>query len=243
MENISLLAAFAAGIISYVSPCILPLIPMYISFISGMSLKELGRGHDRKQILGRVAISSLLFILGFSIIFVGLGASATFVGRLLLTKLSILRKAAGVVIIILGLHVAGVFRLRFLNYEKRFHLANSPAGFMRPFLAGLAFAFGWTPCVGPVLSAVLVYSSSQETVWQGVWLLFMYSLGLGIPFFVTGMSINVFLSFLKRVRRYYKVIEIITGVFLVIMGTLFIIGYFDVLPSFMAKWFPWLLKG
>lgn len=243
MENISLLAAFVAGIISYVSPCILPLVPMYISFISGMSLEELGRGHDRKQILGHVAISSLLFVLGFSIIFVGLGASATFTGRLLLAKLSILRKAAGVVIIILGLHVAGVFRLRFLNYEKRFHLVNSSAGFMRPFLAGLAFAFGWTPCVGPVLSAILIYSSSQETVWQGVWLLSMYSLGLGIPFFLTGMSINAFLSFLKRIRRYYKVIEIITGAFLVIMGILFIIGYFDVLPSFMAKLFPWLLKG
>lgn len=243
MESTSFFAAFAAGLVSFVSPCILPLIPMYISFISGLSLEELRNEGDRKRISRRVMVSSLLFILGFSIIFVGLGASATFFGKILLSRLSILRIIAGLVIIILGMHVAGVFKFRFLNYERRFNLNTTKGGFVKPFLVGLAFAFGWTPCVGPVLSAILVYSSSQETVWQGIWLLSMYSLGLGIPFFLTGMGINTFLNILKKIRKYYRAIEIAIGVSLIIMGILLITDYFTILTSYLARWFSWLLRG
>jgi len=243
MEGVSLFAAFAAGIISFISPCVLPLIPMYISFVSGLSLDEMRSRTDRREILKRVTISSLLFILGFSIIFIGLGASATFLGKFLLARLSVLSKIAGVVIIILGLHIAGAFRIGFLNYEKRVHFSSRPAGFLGPFLIGLAFAFGWTPCIGPVLGAILVYSSSQETVGQGILLLSMYSLGLGIPFLLTGISVNAFLSLLKKIQRYYRAIEILTGAFLVIMGIFLITGSFAVLSSYMVKWFPWLAKG
>jgi cytochrome c-type biogenesis protein len=150
---------------------------------------------------------------------------------------------AGFVIIVLGLHVAGVLKFRFLYYERRFKLNTTKGGFVKPFLVGLAFAFGWTPCVGPVLSAILVYSGSQETVWQGIWLLSMYSLGLGIPFFITGISINTFLSILKKIRKYYRAIEIIVGVSLIIMGILLITDSFTIITCYLTRWFPWLLKG
>ena len=241
--NISLLAAFIAGIISFISPCVLPLIPMYISFISGLSLEEMKNGIGNKRILRRVAIGSLLFILGFSIVFIVMGASATFLGRFLLAKLSILRKISGFIIIIFGLHITGVFRLGFLNYEKRFHFRHRPARFLGPFLVGLAFAFGWTPCIGPVLSAILIYSGSQETVWQGISLLSMYSLGLGVPFFLAGIGANTFLSFLKKIRKYYRVVEIVTGIFLMIMGVLLIMDFLTVLNDYLVKWFPWLIRG
>lgn len=243
MENVSLFAAFAAGIISFISPCVLPLIPMYISFISGMSLDEMKSTVNRKQILKRVTASSVLFVLGFSVVFVALGASVTFLGKLMLARLSILSKVAGVLIVIFGLHTTGLLKLRFLNYERRFHPGSKPAGLLGPFLIGLAFAFGWTPCVGPVLATILVYSGSQDTVWQGIIFLSMYSLGLGIPFILTGLSINAFLSYTKRIQKHYKVIEISIGVFLVIMGILLITGHIAVLAGYVAGWFPWLVKG
>ncbi len=241
--SISLFAAFIAGIISFISPCVLPLIPMYISFISGLSLEEMKNGIGNKRILRRVTISSLLFILGFSIVFILMGASVTFLGGFLLAKLSMLRRISGFIIIVFGLHITGVFRLGFLNYEKRFHFRHRPARFFGPFLVGLAFAFGWTPCIGPVLSAILIYSGSQETVWQGISLLSMYSLGLGVPFFLAGIGTNTFLSFLKRIQKYHRVIEIATGVLLMIMGVLIIVDFLTVLNDYLVRWFPWLLRG
>lgn len=241
--EISLFAAFFAGLISFVSPCILPLIPMYLSFISGTSLDEMKSNINRKQMLKKVTISSLLFVLGFSFVFIALGASATFFGKFLLSKLSLFSKIAGVVIIILGLHIAGVFNLRFLNYQKRFNFNNKTLGFMGPFVAGLAFAFGWTPCFGPVLGTILLYSSSQDTLEQGILLLSIYSLGLAIPFLLTGVGINTFLSFLQRAKKYYKVIEVVTGIFLMIMGIAMILGSFSSFSNYIVKWFPWLLTG
>jgi len=245
MESVSLFSAFIAGIISFISPCVLPLIPMYISFISGLSLEEMKGKADRKQVLKKVAVSSLLFILGFSIIFTGLGASATFLGRFLLNpqRLSVLSKIAGAIIVAFGLHIAGAFRTGFLNYERRFRFRRKPVGLIGPFLVGLAFAFGWTPCVGPILGTILIYSGSQDTVGQGVILLSMYSLGLGVPFFLTGISINAFFSFLRRIQKYYKAIEIFTGGCLVIMGILIITDSFSILSSYLVRWFPWLSIG
>jgi cytochrome c-type biogenesis protein len=241
--SISLFAAFIAGIISFISPCVLPLIPMYISFISGLSLEEMKNGIGSKRILRRVIISSLLFIFGFSIVFILMGASFTFLGGFLLAKLSMLRKISGFIIIVFGLHIIGVFRLRFLNYERRFHFRHRPARFIGPFLVGLAFAFGWTPCIGPVLSAILIYSGSQETVWHGISLLSMYSLGLGVPFFLAGIGTNTFLSFLKRIQKYHRVIEIATGTLLITMGVLLIMDFLTVLTNYLVRWFPWLLRG
>lgn len=243
MESVSLLAAFAAGIASFISPCVLPLIPMYISFISGLSLDELQDSNDKKKILKQVVFNSLFFIIGFSLIFIVLGASATFFGGFLLSKFSLLTRIAGVIIIIFGLHIAGVFKIGFLNYERRFHLSGKPSGFLGSFLVGLAFAFGWTPCVGPVLAPILALSAQQETVSQGILLLTMYSLGLGIPFLLTGISINAFLSFTRRIQKYYRVIEIIIGVGLIIMGILFVTGSFSIIAGYMMNWFPWLVRG
>jgi cytochrome c-type biogenesis protein len=241
--EVSIFAAFFAGLISFISPCILPLIPMYLSFISGMSLDEMKSDINRKKILGKVIISSILFVLGFSFVFIALGASATFFGKFLLSKLSLFSKIAGVIIIILGLQIAGVFNLRFLNYQKKFNFNNKTLGFMGPFVAGLAFAFGWTPCFGPVLGTILIYSSSQDTLWQGILLLSIYSLGLAIPFLLTGIGINAFLGFLQRIKKYYKAIELVTGVFLIIMGVTMVMGSFTNVSNYIARWFPWLLNG
>lgn len=243
MESISLFAAFLAGIISFISPCVLPLIPMYISFISGLSLDEMKGDNDRKRILKKVLISSVLFVIGFSVIFIGLGASSTFLGKFLLSRLSLFSKIAGAIIIILGLHVAGVFKLAFLNYEKRFHFKNKPVGSFSPIIAGLAFGFGWTPCVGPVLGTILLYSSSKDTVSQGISLLSMYSLGLGIPFIITGISINAFFIFLQKIKKYYRYIEIFIGICLVIMGILILLDAFSIIAEYISRWFPWLVVG
>ena len=241
MGGISLIAAFGAGIISFVSPCVLPLIPAYISFISGLSMEELSVENSRT--LRRIMLNSLAFILGFSIVFVALGATATFAGQLLLSKMSVLSKIAGIVIVIFGLHMAGVFKIRFLNYEKKFHASNKPVGLLGTFLVGLAFAFGWTPCVGPILAGILGLAMIEETVWEGIKLLSAYSLGLGIPFFLTGIGINRFLSVFARIKRYFKAIEIASGTLLVLVGFMIFFNYLNVLSIYIIRLFPWLNVG
>ncbi len=235
------MAAFGAGIISFVSPCVLPLIPAYISFISGLSMEELSK--ENSQTMRRIMLNSLAFILGFSIVFVALGATATFAGQLLLSKMSVLSKIAGVVIVIFGLHMAGVFKIRFLNYEKKFHASNKPVGLLGTFLVGLAFAFGWTPCVGPILAGILGLAMIEETVGEGIKLLSAYSLGLGIPFFLTGIGINRFLSVFARIKRYFKAIEIASGTLLVLVGFMIFFNYLNVLSIYIIKLFPWLNVG
>lgn len=242
-SDISLLVAFGAGIISFVSPCVLPLIPMYLSFISGLSLEEMASEYNKGKVIKKIVLSSVLFVIGFSIIFVALGASSTFIGRFLLSKFSILSKVAGVVIVILGLHLTGIFNLRFLNYEKRLHLDRRPKGIIGPLIIGMAFAFGWTPCVGPVLSAILLYSSSQDTVTQGVLLLSLYSLGLGMPFLIAGVSVNAFLSFIRKMRRQLSIIKVVVGVFMAFMGILVATGSLSLIAEYFARLFPWLVIG
>ncbi len=241
MDGISLIAAFGAGIISFVSPCVLPLVPAYISFISRLSMEEMSV--DNSRTLRRIMLNSLAFILGFSIVFVALGATATFAGQLLLSKMSVLSKIAGVVIVIFGLHMAGVFKIRFLNYEKKFHASNKPVGLLGTFLVGLAFAFGWTPCVGPILAGILGLAMIEETVWEGIKLLSAYSLGLGIPFFLTGIGINRFLSVFARIKRYFKAIEIASGTLLVLVGFMIFFNYLNVLSIYIIRLFPWLNVG
>jgi cytochrome c-type biogenesis protein len=232
-ENISLLAAFTAGLISFISPCVLPLIPAYLSFISGVSVEEM-KSQDRKsEVLKKVSLNTILFVLGFSLVFVALGASATFVGDFLLSKLSLFNKIAGAIIMLLGLHLLGVFRIGFLNYEKRFHTRSRPLGPFGSFLVGLAFAFGWTPCIGPILAGILLVASNQDTVTKGVVLLSSYSLGLGIPFFVTAVSFHTFLSVFGWIKKHFRVVEIISGSFLIIIGFLIFIGSFSSLTGFL----------
>jgi cytochrome c-type biogenesis protein len=243
MENISILAAFTAGVISFISPCVLPLIPGYLSFISGVSMEELKGGDKRSNVLRKVSLNTLFFVLGFSVVFVAMGASATFIGEFLLSNLSLFNKIAGVIIIILGLHIMGVFRISFLNYEKRFHAKGKPLGPFGSFLVGLAFAFGWTPCIGPILGGILALAANQDTVGKGMVLLSSYSLGLGIPFFITAVSFNTFLGFFGWVKKYFRTIEIIAGLLLVIIGFLMFVGSFGYIAGLLNQWLPWLQGG
>ena len=243
-EEISMLAAFFAGILSFLSPCVLPLVPAYISFMSGVSVDELQKTENRGEVLRKTLLTSLAFIIGFSIVFVALGATATALGEFLLAKFNFISKIAGLVIIILGLHFLGLFKkaLSFMNYEKRFHLQKVQAGVAGAFLLGLAFAFGWTPCVGPILGPILFLAGGQETVGEGIVLLTAYSLGLGIPFLLTAVATQRFLHVFDKVKRHFHVIEMISGLFLVLVGLLIFSGKFTVIATKLIEWFPWLLK-
>jgi cytochrome c-type biogenesis protein len=240
MENISILAAFTAGIISFISPCVLPLIPGYLSFISGVSIEEMKGRENRSAALKKVSVNTLLFVLGFSVVFTAMGASATFVGEFLFSKLPLFNKIAGAIIMILGLHIMGVFRIPFLNYEKRFHARGKPLGPFGSFVVGLAFAFGWTPCIGPILGGILGLAANQNTVGKGVVLLSSYSLGLGIPFFITAVSFNTFLGFFGWIKKHFRTIEIIAGLLLVAIGFLMFIGSFGYIAGLLNQWFPFL---
>ncbi len=238
MENVNILTAFIFGIISFISPCVLPIVPGYLSFISGYSFDEMVNS-SRSELFKKVTINSILFIIGFSLIFVALGASATAVGRFLVEKMDFFSKIAGVIIIIFGLHMTGIFKIKFLNYEKKFH-SDKKIGPLGSFVAGLAFAFGWTPCIGPVLAAILAIAAQQDTIGKGIVLLSAYSLGLGIPFLITSLSINAFLAFFKKFSRYIRWVEIGGGVLLILVGFLIMTNNLTVLSSYFAKWFPFL---
>ncbi|NIM97500.1 MAG: cytochrome c biogenesis protein CcdA [candidate division Zixibacteria bacterium] len=237
MENVTVLAAFTAGIISFISPCVLPLIPGYLSFISGVSLEEMKGGDRKSGALKKVSLNTLLFVLGFSFVFTAMGASATFIGEFLLSKLALFNKIAGVIIVVLGLHIMGLFRISFLNYEKRFHTKTKPLGPLGSFVVGLAFAFGWTPCIGPILGGILLLASNQDTVGKGIVLLSSYSLGLGIPFFITAVSFNTFLGVFGWVKKHFRTVEIVSGLLLVTIGFLIFIGSFSYVAGLFNQWF------
>ncbi|MFZ4621465.1 MAG: cytochrome c biogenesis CcdA family protein [Bacteroidota bacterium] len=237
-ENINILTAFLFGLLSFISPCVLPIIPGYISFISGHTLDDL-KG-DNKSAARAVMINSLVFIAGFTVIFVLMGAAATSIGKVLNDNLNLISKIAGFIIIIFGLHMIGIFKIGFLNYEKRFHLQEKKLGILGSFAVGAAFAFGWTPCIGPVLAGILAIASQQETVLQGIILLFVYSLGLGIPFFLTAISINKFFTLFNRIKKHFHTIEVVGGVMLVAVGILMMTNYLTIIASYLSKWFPFL---
>jgi cytochrome c-type biogenesis protein len=235
-ENVTLLAAFAAGFLSFISPCVLPLIPGYISFVSGATLEDMrsGAGASRRQ----VVIASLAFILGFSLVFVALGASATAIGQFIFDRQPILSKIAGALIIVFGLHTMGVFRLAFLDTEKRARTSRKPAGPLGALLVGVAFAFGWTPCIGPILAGILVVAGSQDTIGQGVLLLAVYSLGLGVPFLLTSLAIDRFFSVAAAIRRHYHAIELTSGGLLVAIGLLIFTGQLTVIVRYLQPYLP-----
>jgi cytochrome c-type biogenesis protein len=240
--NVTYLAALFAGLISFISPCVLPLVPAYISFISGVSMEELRNAERRQQTTFRLMMSSLLFIAGFTVVFVLLGATATVIGNFLLKNLGFLSKAAGVILILFGLHVAGFIKIPFLNYEARFQADNKPKSAIGAFLVGSAFAFGWTPCIGPILGGILAIAGSQETVGQGMLLLLVYSIGLGIPFFLTAAATQRLLSAMNRVKKRFKTIELVSGAFLIIIGVMMVFNLFTALNGMLVKWLPWLAK-
>lgn len=236
-ENVSLIAAFGAGFLSFISPCVLPLIPGYLSFVSGVSLEEM---RDERAVAARrqVVITSLAFVLGFSLVFVALGASASAIGKFLFRNSNILGKIAGVLVIIFGLHTMGVFRIPFLETEKRLQAGSKPKSLMGAVMVGMAFGFGWTPCIGPILSGILVLAGSQETVWEGVVLLAVYSMGLGIPFLLTSLAINKFFAASGRIRRHYHKIEIASGALLVGIGVLLFTDQMTVIVRYLTPYLP-----
>jgi cytochrome c-type biogenesis protein len=240
LENIGIITAFAFGFLSFISPCVLPIVPGYISFISGVSLNEIETTGDKSKARRKIILNTLFFILGFSLVFIFLGATATALGKFLIDNLPLFSQIAGVIIIIFGLHMAGVFKIKYLQYEKRIHTQTKPLGFLGSFVVGLAFAFGWTPCIGPILGAILGIAAQKETVWQGIILLTSYSAGLGIPFLITGISISAFYNFFNKIKRHFKKIEIIGGIMLIIVGILMITGSLTLIATYLTKWFPFL---
>ena len=237
-QNVTLLAAFAAGFLSFVSPCVLPLIPGYISFVSGVSVDEMRGDAAASASRGQVFIASLAFVLGFSLVFVALGASATAIGKFLFAKLPLLSRIAGVLLIVFGLHTMGVFKLAFLEQEKRVHTQRKPAGALGALLVGIAFAFGWTPCIGPILGGILAIAGSRNTIGEGVLLLAVYSLGLGIPFLLTSLAIDRFFGAAKRIRRHYHAIEVASGALLIAIGVLILTGQLTIIVRYLQPYLP-----
>jgi cytochrome c-type biogenesis protein len=232
-QDISIFIAFSAGFLSFVSPCVLPLIPSYITYITGVSFKDLADAETRTKLRWATASHSLLFIMGFSTIFILMGASATYLGQLLTRYQYWIMKAGGVLIIILGIYFTGLINLPFLQMERRFELRKKPLGYVGSFLVGIIFAAGWTPCVGPILSTILLYASTSKSFTTGVVLLAFYSMGLGVPFFLSSLAINSFLSAFERIKRYMRVITIVSGLFLIGIGILLLTDTFQEINSYL----------
>lgn len=237
-QEVTLLAAFAAGFLSFVSPCVLPLIPGYISFVSGISVDEMRGDAPPATSRLQIFVTSLAFVIGFSLVFIALGASATAIGKFLFARLPLFSKIAGAILIVFGLHTMGVFRLAFLETEKRVHSQRKPAGPLGAVLVGVAFAFGWTPCIGPILGGILAIAGSKNSVTEGITLLAVYSLGLGIPFLLTSLAINQFFGAARRIRRYYHAIELASGALLIVIGVLIISGELTIITRALQPYLP-----
>ncbi|MEI6703570.1 MAG: cytochrome c biogenesis CcdA family protein [Deltaproteobacteria bacterium] len=219
-QEVTFIGAFIAGLLSFLSPCVLPLIPSYITYITGLSFAELQAEHPTHVIRQKSILHSLSFICGFTVVFVMLGASATYIGSFLHHNADVIRKVGGVLLVVLGIHVTGLIPLRFLLGEKRVSIKHKPAGYAGSFLVGIAFAAGWTPCIGPILAAILAVAATEESVYQGIILLLFYSLGLGVPFFLSALAMHQFIVAFNRFKKYIRLFEIITGIFLMVIGVL-----------------------
>jgi cytochrome c-type biogenesis protein len=236
--EVPLTAAFLAGLLSFLSPCVLPLVPPYLCFITGASLEELTR-RDKAEVGYRlVLMPALLFVLGFATVFVAFGATASVAGQLLRDHMTLLAQIAGVAIILMGLHFLGVFRLGLLNREFRYMQAKRPVGLFGAYGIGLAFAFGWTPCIGPVLAVILAIAASEDSVASGAVLLGVYSAGLGVPFLAAALGVERFLGFLQRFRRHLGSVERATGALLVVTGVLFLTGTIQTMGFWLLEAFP-----
>lgn len=220
MTNIlQTLTAFGAGILSFFAPCVFPLIPAFICFITGLSAQDLTLSQEMTSVKRRLILSeSVLFILGFSLVFVTLGASASFLGSHFVTYKQIIRMIGGIVLILFGLHLVGLLKIKFLQYEKRIHLKTKPISWLGSLFVGMAFGFGWTPCVGPILGGILVLAATSETLVRGVTLLSFYSLGLALPFLLVSIGINQMLSLVTRIEKYLRVVTVISGILLIVIG-------------------------
>jgi cytochrome c-type biogenesis protein len=241
MQNVTIFAALLAGMLSFLSPCVLPLVPPYLVYLTGTSLERFADEETAPQVRRQAIFAALLFVLGFATVFVALGASASVIGKVLHTFSYALGKIAGVAIIVMGLHFLGVTRIAFLMQERRLAVSK-PAGLWGAYLMGLAFAFGWTPCIGPVLGTILAIAGSEETVVQGAGLLAVYSLGLGVPFIVAALAVESFAAFLAQFRAYIGVVEKAMGGLLVLTGIAFFAGWVPDFGSWLLQAFPDLGK-
>ncbi|HSJ09833.1 MAG TPA: cytochrome c biogenesis protein CcdA [Longimicrobiales bacterium] len=238
--SISFAVAFAAGVLSFLSPCVLPIVPGYLGFITGMSLDELSGETSRRAVL----VPALFFVLGFSIIFLLLGASATLLGQVMKVYQDWIARIGGIIIIIFGLHLLGVFRLAPLMRERRFQLNRSPAGYAGATVAGMAFGAGWTPCLGPVLGMLLTYASARATLGEGMVLLGSYAAGLAVPFLLAAAATGFFLRASRRMRGAIPVIEKVSGIILLIVGLLLVSGSFTVLSTWLVRFTPsWIMDN
>jgi cytochrome c-type biogenesis protein len=236
MLEVSMPAAVLGGLISFLSPCVLPLVPPYLSYLAGTTLDELQAGDDW-AVRRRALLTALLFVAGFSTVFVLLGATASALGQTVRQHLEILSTVAGIMIVIMGLHLIGVFRIGLLYREARVEVDRS-AGVWGAYLMGLAFAFGWTPCIGPILAAILALAGSETSVTRGALLLGAYSAGLGIPFVLAALAMKPFVAFLKRVRSRFSMIEKAMGAFLVLTGLAFLFGWITTASFWLLEAFP-----
>ena len=233
MQNASFFIALGAGFLSFLSPCVLPLLPSYLSFISGISLDELLAGKKSSRVRRLTMIHSLMFILGFSIVFILLGASASLAGKILLRYQVWIARIGGAFIVLLGVQFTGVINLNFLQRERKFHFREKPIGYLGSSLVGVAFAAGWTPCIGPILASILFYASTANSMLSGIALLGVYSVGFALPFFFLSLGLETFLERYKKLKRHLRWISIISGLFLIGVGILLMTNYFFILtPSF-----------
>ncbi len=242
-QDLSFFLSFAAGVLSFLSPCVLPLVPSYVAFLTGLSFDELTQDHPRKKMRRIVLGHSLLFILGFSTLFTLMGASASLLGQFLAKHRETIRIVGGVLIILFGLFMSGVFSFGFLQQDRRLHLRVKPLGFAGSFLVGVTFAAGWTPCVGPILSSILLFASTAETMGSGMLLLLFYSLGMGLPFFICAVALHAFLNVFQKARRYLGVFTKVGGLLLILVGILLVTNSFGFLNEVLNQWFPGMFLG
>jgi len=233
-ESVGVFIALGAGLLSFLSPCVLPIVPSYLSFVTGMSLEDLQEGADR----GRTLTYASLFIAGFSLIFVLLGASASFLGQFFRVYEIWISRIGGAVIILLGLHLAGFFRITPLLREVRVQVSERPVGYLGALGVGMAFGAGWTPCIGPQLGAIMTFAATRETLWEGVGLLAVYSAGLAVPFLLTAVAVDRFLVLFRRVRPYLPVLQRASGLLLVLLGILLVTGTFTALTTWLVPFTP-----
>jgi cytochrome c-type biogenesis protein len=238
MEGIGIgfAVAFAAGMLSFLSPCVLPLVPSYVSFVAGVGLEELEAGG--REVKRTALVHSFIFVAGFSVVFIALGASASFLGQLLTDHRVWITRIGGALVILFGLHLLGITPMRFLQREKRIHLRDKPLGWAGTFAVGLTFGAGWSPCIGPILGGILTYAAGREHLVEGVQLLAVYSAGLAIPFLLSAAALSWFLASFRKFRRYIPWVERASGALLVLVGVLLLSGQFTALASWAAKFTP-----
>ena len=243
MTDVNIFVAFAAGIFSFLSPCVLPLIPSYLSFVSGVSLDEMRSDEACGRVRSRVVLNSMAFIIGFSLVFISLGASASFLGSLFLDYRNLIRITGGFFILLVGLYLVGLFKISALERYLQFNLKDKPAGYLGSVLVGITFAVAWTPCVGPILGAILALAGTSGEVGRGTLLLTTYAAGLALPFFLSALAINSFFQFSQRFRRYIQAIHVMGGILLIIVGILLLTDYMTFLNTYVLRFTPdWLLK-